>query len=42
MLDGDPTKTVTVRPGQTVRLTFHNQPYGDLSIKKMDGTLAAV
>ena len=37
LLDDEPTKTVTVRPGETARLTFHNQPYGDLRIEKVDG-----
>ena len=37
LLDDEPTKTVTVHPGETARLSFHNQPYGDLRIEKVDG-----
>ncbi|NCE65665.1 hypothetical protein D1159_14040 [Pseudoflavonifractor sp. 524-17] len=37
LLDDEPTKTVTVRPGETARLTYHNPPYGDLRIEKVDG-----
>lgn len=36
LLDGETTKTVTVKAGETARLTFHNQPYGDLRVEKID------
>jgi len=36
LLDDEPTKTVTVKSGETATLTFHNAPYGDLRVEKVD------
>lgn len=37
LLDGESTKTVTVKYGEIAQVSFHNAPYGDLRIEKIDG-----
>ncbi len=36
LLSEEPAQNVTVRAGQTAELHYHNEPYGDLRIEKID------